>query len=99
MAVTVEINADAVAQLTQQGGLLYRDMLRRTLRVDAMAKQLCPVDTGRLRSSIRWQLDGAGTDQLTATISANTNYARFVHDGTRYMAPRPFLVQALDAAG
>lgn len=89
-------NLDVNKWITSTRGPVYRDMLARTLRIDARAKQLCPVDTGRLRSSIRWQIDGIGDGRtLTASISANTKYARFVHDGTRYMRARPFLLRAL----
>ena len=46
------------------------------------AKSLCPVDTGRLRSSINVQPGGN-----TAVISADTEYAVFVEFGTSYLVP------------
>lgn len=54
------------------------------------AKSLCPVDTGRLQSSINVQSGGN-----TAAISADTEYAVFVEFGTSKMAAQPYLVPAL----
>ncbi len=48
------------------------------------AKSLCPVDTGRLQSSINVQPGGN-----TAVISADTEYAVFVEFGTSKMAAQP----------
>lgn len=73
-----------------------RDLARRAIKVQAEAKRLCPVDTGRLRSSIQWAvapLNGS----LVAAIGTDVEYARYVHDGTRFMAGRPFLTDALPA--
>lgn len=54
------------------------------------AKSLCPVDTGRLQSSINVQSGGN-----TAVISADTEYAAFVEFGTSKMSAQPYLVPAL----
>ena len=54
------------------------------------ARAMCPVDTGRLKSSIAVSADGGG-----AQITANTDYAAYVEFGTWKMAAQPFLVPAL----
>jgi len=59
------------------------------LLAERYSKQNTPVDTGRLRSSI-----SSTIRPMSATISTHTNYARFVHDGTRRMRPRPFMADA-----
>ena len=64
-----------------------------TLLTERYAKILTPVDTGRLRSSISSQIR-----PMSSTVSTHTNYARYVHDGTRYMSPRPFMRQGADQA-
>ena len=51
------------------------------------AKSLCPVDTGRLQSSINVQPGG--------NTAADTEYAGFVEFGTSKMAAQPYLVPAL----
>lgn len=48
------------------------------------------VDTGRLRGSISHT-----TDEDTAYIGTNVEYAPYVELGTRYMAARPFLRNAI----
>lgn len=48
--------------------------------------------TGRLRSSIGMSLD---LRARSLTVYAGTSYAHFVHNGTRWMPARPFLLQAM----
>ncbi|MEM3731731.1 MAG: HK97 gp10 family phage protein [Candidatus Bathyarchaeia archaeon] len=60
--------------------------------VKGMAKQLVPVRTGRLRSSIY-----AEVRDWVVRIGANATYALFVEFGTRYMQARPYLYPAIQA--
>lgn len=68
-----------------------------------LAKSLCPVETGALRSSIRAERHGPLTAVLVAggggfvnpRTGREVDYARHVHDGTSRQAPNPFLLQAL----
>lgn len=57
------------------------------LRIENESKQVTPVDTGRLRSSIH--VFNAGS--LRAFVNTDTEYAVYVHEGTRYMRARPFM--------
>ena len=61
------------------------------LIVERDAKINCPVDTGRLRSSISSRV----VDGNVAEIGSNVNYARYVNYGTTKMSPRPYLSTAL----
>lgn len=54
--------------------------------IERESKMRAPVDTGRLRASISTDIR-----PMTATISTNTNYAVYVHDGTRYIKSNPFM--------
>jgi HK97 gp10 family phage protein len=58
--------------------------------VKALAKQLVPVRTGRLRSSIY-----AKIQEWVAEIGAEATYALFVEFGTRYMQAQPYLYPAI----
>jgi len=58
--------------------------------VKALAKQLAPVRTGHLRSSIY-----AKISEWVAEIGAEATYALFVELGTRYMQARPYLYPAI----
>lgn len=90
-------------------GAVSRDLVRRAIRVEAAAKTRATgppgsapgdgpgVVTGRLRGSITWRL---GVDGGSPYVDVGTAvfYAPFLELGTRFMAPRPFLVPALEAA-
>lgn len=64
-------------------------------RVVNRAKILCPVDTGRLRASIRGRASRTWTLRPQFTVSTNVDYAPMVHDGTRPHTIRPRTKQAL----
>lgn len=65
--------------------------LQRTgFNMERYAKQVCPVDTGKLRSSIRTE---AG--DMKVTIGTNVKYAPHVEYGTHKMRPQPFLRPAV----
>jgi HK97 gp10 family phage protein len=83
--------------LVSPDGDVAKDLTKRAIRVDRAAKNGCPVDTGRLRSSITWEVarDGQG---LVALIGTNVDYAIYVELGTRYMRAQPYLRPALGAA-
>lgn len=90
-SVTVTVNREGIARLVS--GPVYQSMLRLGNRVLTNARGRCPVDTGYLRSTIAMvDLDA---NSAALSVTAEANYARFVHDGTRYMAARPFLADAL----
>jgi HK97 gp10 family phage protein len=66
---------------------------RTALQVESDAKGLAPVDTGRLRSSIKADISPSG---LSATVGTNVEYAVFVEFGTRRQAAQPFLGPAFE---
>lgn len=70
------------AWLLGPSGPVVRDLSRRAQRITGRAKELAPVDTGRLRASIDWRLlHDAGVP--VARVGTNVAYARAVHNGTR----------------
>ncbi|NDL58641.1 HK97 gp10 family phage protein [Phytoactinopolyspora mesophila] len=94
MAVT--INADAFRRLTTDpSGPAGQRLLAYVRRVQAAAVASAPVDSGRLRSDITIDGPDVGTDSITYKVVANTDYAIFIHNGTRYIDGRPFLTDAL----
>ena len=56
------------------------------------AKELCPVDTGRLRNSIAHEQINDHTEQ----IGTNVDYAPFVELGTRRQKAQPYLRPAVE---
>jgi phage gpG-like protein len=59
------------------------------------AKVLAPVDTGRLRASIRIESRRTLSLRSVFTIGSDVEYAAFVNDGTRPHIIRPKNAQAL----
>jgi HK97 gp10 family phage protein len=73
------------------------DLERFALDVQNRARELCPVDTGRLRSSV---IHTMGTDEHGpyADIGTNVEYAPYVEFGTSHSAAQPYLRPALHEA-
>lgn len=69
---------------------VHRQLASWAADVKALAKQLAPVRTGHLRSSIY-----AKISEWVAEIGAEAAYALFVELGTRYMQARPYLYPAI----
>lgn len=68
-----------------------QDLERIGLTIQNVARRHCPVDTGRLRSSIK--STGVKEDRkgLLVDVGTNVTYAPFVEFGTRFMRAQPFL--------
>lgn len=67
------------------------------LATQNLARLYCPVDTGRLRSSIQAS-KGSDAQGPYADIGTNVEYAAFVEFGTVHMAAQPYLRPALMVA-
>lgn len=69
------------------------------LNCEGLAKQACPVDTGRLRSSIAYNK----TSESSCACGTDVSYAKPVEMGHKsrsggFVAPRPFLLPAFQQA-
>ncbi len=82
-------------------------LLAQAQLISGLAKIYCPVDTGSLRDSIRVERGGRGLHWREVKVRAGgyivnpgtgelVDYAVYVHEGTKYMSARPFLVQAVE---
>jgi hypothetical protein len=71
---------DALARRGEKGIRAIQSVTKENaLNVQTIAKSLCPVDTGRLRSSIRTR---SYNDWLGADIYTDVSYAPYVEFGT-----------------
>ena len=80
----VEITDEMTNFLQDVGETVYQQMI-----------SLVPVDTGALRDSIDYNVEGDGTLNFEAT----EDYAGFVEYGTTKMDPQPFFNPPLDTLG
>lgn len=78
-------------------GPVYKGIIERCVAVTAEAKRRCPVKTGRLRASIRFQI-GLGP---IGYVGTDVNYAMAVHAGTKAhdIYPKNASVLAFDVGG
>lgn len=81
-----------VAALLGPQGQVYRQLQRRGTRVLNEAKRLCPVDQGRLRSSLTMQMQTV--DKLpAAVVGTNLEYGLYVHEGTGIYGPKRTVIR------
>ena len=72
---------------------LYQELAISGRRIERNAKIKCPVDTGRLRTSITSEFN---RNQLSAIIGTNVKYAPHVEFGTKKWSGKPFLRPAFE---
>lgn len=82
--------------LNSADGPVGRAVIRSTARIERTAKRICPVDTGRLRSSITRSL-GRDSRGLFGEVGSNVEYAVYVELGTSRAQAQPYLRPALAA--
>ena len=63
--------------------------------IEKDAKKLCPVDTGRLRASISYDIVRDDKDMTTGRVGTNVKYGPPVEFGTKYMRGRSYLFAGL----
>jgi HK97 gp10 family phage protein len=84
----------ALLNATKEGTRAVQiEVLRSALRIQARARERCPVDTGRLRNSIAIELD---EDRLSGSVGTNVDYAPYVEFGTVHMAAQPYLFPSIE---
>lgn len=86
MAIKHDISRAAIARLAAPGGPIERDMRRRGLKVQAVARTLVKKDTGRLAQSIDVKIVHRHGVPV-ALIGSDLRYAMWVHRGTGIYGP------------
>ena len=71
--------------------IVKRELTDSAHNIEEQAKMSAPVDTGRLRASIKADVKG-----LEANIGTDVEYAPYVHDGTYEITANPFLEEAAE---
>lgn len=99
MSIEVILDVRGVRELKNKLRSLNRGMQRQIYHqlhrlgslIKNLAKQLAPVRTGRLRSSIYSKVK-----DWILIVGARVPYACYVEFGTRYIRPRHFLTRAIE---
>lgn len=96
--LSVQINADKLLGFLGRlpkalDQALDRAIAKAAFVIEGRSKAVTPVDTGRLRASIH-----TVNSRLRAEIGTNVSYAIYVHEGTRFMQPRPFMSEGVQAS-
>ena len=91
---------DSMSQDNDENNQNIEDKMWKVLgKMLNTAKDLCPVLTGALRSSghrYRGQRDNKGIHNMRIIFgNINTQYAYYIHEGTTYIPPNPFLYMAV----
>ena len=83
-------------KLIQEVGLkCFQNMEKACLLVEGDAKRMCPVDTGRLRSSLAHEIEKKG-NEVIGRIGTNVVYGVFQEYGSSTQSGTPYLRPALE---
>lgn len=91
MAIDVKITDNSDKFLDALPEQIEQALTAIGLTAESYAKELCPVDTGRLRNSITHAVESG---EKAVYIGTNVEYAAFVELGTSRMKARPYLKPA-----
>lgn len=93
ITVSVVKKFDRTNELAQRARRAVSEALGDAAQQAAVvARQLVPVDTGYLRSSIFSEQEG----ELKFNIGASADYAQYVEEGTIHQEPQPYLRPAVE---
>lgn len=89
ITLIMEVSEDNAKQIAADiDNAVTKALYQIGMKAEGYAMQACPVDTGRLRNSIVYQID---TAESAVYIGTNVPYAEYVEMGTHKTAAQPFL--------
>ena len=86
------------ARIGNLEGPLGKALKKLVAKTARNAKRNCPVDTGRLRSSIVSRVEKDFDDGLVGIVGTDVEYAPYVEFGTSSMPPNSFLRAGFEEA-
>lgn len=91
-----DISWNDEAVIKQVSNKVEAAIMKCVLIVEADAKRMCPVDTGRLRASITHQVIKIAKDVYQGRVGTNVHYGPDVELGTHKQSAQPYLRPALE---
>lgn len=95
--ITIKNMTQIKAAFNRAPGLMVPELnkaiAKSLIKIQGRSMENTPVDTGRLRASTRTLFGN-----LKGEVGTHTDYDVFVHDGTRFMKGRPYLLNAVTAS-
>lgn len=86
-----------LGKASRQAALMARAAVAKTVHdIEGTAKDLAPVDTGYLKSSIGSELLGNAAMAI-GRVGPTAQYSEYVESGTHKMRPQPYMGPATDA--
>ena len=92
MALDIKIIDNSPQVLRELSNRIERALTAIGMNAETHAKQIAPVDTGRLRNSIT---NAVEMGEQAVYIGTNVEYASWVELGTSRTQPRPYLKPAV----
>lgn len=92
MGIEIHITDNSDQVLQELSAKVERALTAIGMTGESHAKDLCPVDTGRLRNSIT---NAVEMGEQAVYIGTNVEYAAYVELGTSRMKPQPYLKPAV----
>lgn len=92
MGIEIHITDNSDQVLRELSAKVERALTAIGMTCESHAKDICPVDTGRLRNSIT---NAVEMGEQAVYIGTNVEYAGYVELGTSRMKPRPYLKPAV----
>jgi HK97 gp10 family phage protein len=95
MSATLELKTDEAQEKLLRTIVFHLNSAAQS--VVTIARELAPVDTGKLKANIR-QTEFATEDNLGVAVESGADYSLYVEYGTVNMDAQPFLTPAFESA-
>lgn len=90
---------DNISKMSQEKLMIFYEAVNLALSdMEVIARDLCPVDTGKLKETIRSEVDIVGKKVVAQLLEGNEeiDYGVYVEYGTEFQLPQPHFRPAIE---